>query len=222
MTDTQELPDRSVEPTQPAKTQADPVTRIDQLPDETRLPADLAALYLYMSPAQLAELRAPKRTDGRAGSGPARIQHVEAGAAAQKQAPLYTLAVLRDFAKKHPPTYAFDLALNAGSLGWTTVKLPFFAELEPRIKRGRRVLIGGVWDRADPLREQHFIALMAGRIRFAWLTCSEAATSLWADPASHRAFADKGLALLRNEVQGIEAALQATDELAAGATAAAT
>ena len=218
MTDTQEPSTISAEPA-PAPAQA--VARLDQLPDETTLPADLAALYLSMAPAQLAELRAPKRTDGRAGTGPARIKHVvESGAAAQKQAPLYTMEVLRDFAKKQSSTDPFGAALNAGSLGWATVKLPFFAELEPRVKRGRRVLIGGVWDRADPLREQHFIALMAGKIRCAWLTCSEAATSLWADPVGHRAFADKGLALLRNEVQGIEAALQATDELAAGAMAA--
>jgi hypothetical protein len=66
-----------------------------------------------------------------------------------------------------------------------SAKLPFFAELEPRVKRGKRVLIGGAWDRADPLREQRFVELAKGRIRFASLTCAEAAASLWADVASH-------------------------------------
>jgi hypothetical protein len=140
---------------------------------------------------------------------------VEGGAAGPKDPLLYTLATLRSFAKAHAAPTAFDTALNSGMLGWVSAKLPFFAELEPRVKRGRRVLIGGAWDRADPLREKRFTELAKGRIRVTSLTCAEAAASLWADVASHSALAEKGLALLKSETQAIEASLAATAALAA-------
>ncbi|MBT2334009.1 hypothetical protein J7E49_08840 [Variovorax paradoxus] len=188
----------------------------DALPDTATLPAELAALYLCMSPAQLADLRKSKRPEGRAGNGSAVIKPVEGGAAAgPKDAVLYKLGTLREFAKSHTAPTAFDTALDSGLPGWVSAKLPFFAEREPRVKRGRRLLIGGAWDRADPLREKRFVDLAKGRIRFASLTCSEAAASLWADVASHSAFAEKGLALLRSETQAIEASLAATGQLAA-------
>jgi hypothetical protein len=186
------------------------------LPDTATLPAELAALYLCMSPAQLADLRKSKRPEGRSGSPPSVIRPVE-GATGPKDALLYQLGTLRDYAKAHAAPSAFDTALNAGLAGWLSAKLPFFAELEPRVKRGKRVLIGGAWDRSDPLREQRFVELAKGRIRFASLTCAEAAGSLWADVASHTAFAEKGLALLRGETHAVEAALAATGRLAAQA-----
>ena len=184
----------------------------DALPDTATLPAELAALYLCMPPAQLADLRKSKRPDGRAGNGASIIKPVEGGA---KDPVLYKLGTLREFAKSHTAPTAFDTALDSGLPGWVSARLPFFAEREPRIKRGRRVLIGGAWDRADPLREKRFADLAKGRIRFTSLTCAEAAASLWADVASHTAFAEKGLALLRSETQAIEAALAATGQLAA-------
>ncbi|WPH12412.1 hypothetical protein [Variovorax paradoxus] len=184
----------------------------DALPDTATLPAELAALYLCMPPAQLADLRKSKRPDGRAGNGASIIKPVEGGA---KDPVLYKLGTLREFAKSHTAPTAFDTALDSGLPGWVSAKLPFFAEREPRIKRGRRVLIGGAWDRADPLREKRFADLAKGRIRFTSLTCAEAAASLWADVASHAALAEKGLALLRSETQAIEAALAATGQLAA-------
>jgi hypothetical protein len=185
------------------------------LPDTATLPAELAALYLCMSPAQLADLRKSKRPEGRAGNGPSVIRPVEGGAAGAKDPVLYQLGTLREFAKTHTAPSAFDTASNTGMLGWVSAKLPFFAELEPRIKRGKRVLIGGAWDRSDPLREKRFVDLAKGRIRFTSLTCAEAAASLWADVASHSAFAERGLALLRSETQAIETSLAATAQLAA-------
>ncbi|CAN7500124.1 hypothetical protein LJR161_003400 [Variovorax paradoxus] len=184
----------------------------DALPDTATVPAELAALYLCMAPAQLADLRKSKRPDGRAGNGASIIKPVEGGA---KDPVLYQLGTLRGFAKTHTAPTAFDTALDSGLPGWVSARLPFFAEREPRIKRGRRVLIGGAWDRADPLREKRFADLAKGRIRFTSLTCAEAAASLWADVASHSALAEKGLALLRRETEAIEAALAATAQLAA-------
>jgi hypothetical protein len=189
------------------------------LPDSATISAELAALYLCMSPAQLADLRKSKRPDGRAGNGANIVKPVEGGAGGQHQPVRYQLGVLRDFAKTHTAPCAFDAASNPGMLGWASAKLPFFAELEPRVKRGRRVIIGGAWDRSDPLREKRFMDLAQGRIRFTSLTCFEAATSLWADVASHGALAEKGLALLRSETQAIEASLAATGLLAATANA---
>ncbi|QOF76742.1 hypothetical protein IG196_20555 [Variovorax sp. 38R] len=190
----------------------------DALPDTATLPAELAALYLCMSPAQLADLRKSKRPEGRPGAsnGPSVIRPVD-GTGGAKDPALYQLGTLREFAKANAAPSAFDTALNTGMLGWVSAKLPFFAEREPRIKRGKRVLIGGAWDRADPLREQRFVALAKGRIRFTSLTCAEAAASLWADVASHRALADQGLALLNRETQAIEASLVETAALAATA-----
>lgn len=184
----------------------------DALPDTATVPAELAALYLCMPPAQLADLRKSKRPDGRAGNGASIIKPVEGGA---KDPVLYQLGTLRGFAKTHTAPTAFDTALDSGLPGWVAARLPFFAEREPRIKRGRRVLIGGAWDRADLLREKRFADLAKGRIRFTSLTCAEAAASLWADVASHSALAEKGLALLRRETEAIEAALAATGQLAA-------
>ena len=187
----------------------------DALPDTATVPAELAALYLCMPPAQLADLRKSKRPDGRAGNGASIIKPVEGGAAGPKDVVLYKLGTLREFARSHTAPTAFDTALDSGLPGWVSAKLPFFAEREPRIKRGRRVLIGGAWDRADPLREKRFADLAKGRIRFTSLTCAEAAASLWADVASHSALGEKGLALLRRETEAIEAALAATAQLAA-------
>lgn len=187
------------------------------LPDTATLPAELAALYLCISPAQLADLRKSKRPERGAGNGPSVIRPVEGGPSGPKDPVLYQLGTLRDYAKAHAAPSDYDTALKSGMLGWVSAKLPFFAEREPRIKRGKRVLIGGAWDRADPLRESRFVELAKGRIRFTSLTCAEAATSLWADVASHSAFAEKGLALLRSETQAIEASLAETDQLAAAA-----
>ena len=188
------------------------------LPDTATLPAELAALYLCMPPAQLADLRKSKRPEKGGSTGPSTIRPVEGGPSGPKDPVLYQLGTLRDYAKAHTAPSDFDTALNSGMLGWVSAKLPFFAEREPRIKRGKRVLIGGAWDRADPLREKRFIDLAKGRIRFTSLTCAEAATSLWADTASHAAFAEKGLALLKAETQAIEASLAATRDLAAAST----
>ena len=189
----------------------------DALPDTATLPAELAALYLCMSPAQLADLRKSKRPERGTSNVPSIIRPVEGGPAGPKDPVLYKLGTLREYAKAHAVPSDFDTALKSGMLGWVSAKLPFFAEREPRIKRGKRVLIGGAWDRADPLREKRFIDLAKGRIRFTSLACAEAAVSLWADVASHSAFAEKGLALLRSETQAIEASLAETAQLAATA-----
>lgn len=181
------------------------------LPDEASVSAEIAALYLRMSPADLADSQKEKRPAGRA----------EKNVKAPSPPTSYTLGALRELGKRHAASAGLEAALKAGTIGWMSAKLPFFAELEPRVKRGRRVLIASAWDAAGPEREARFADLVDGRIRFTWLTSAEAATSLWGDEASHRAFVARGLALLEGEVRAIQAAIGATEQLAAGSSAAA-
>jgi hypothetical protein len=184
------------------------------LSDDTLFPVEIAALYLRMSPSDFADSQKPKRTDGRANpGGPAAAQSGKS-AKGQAQPAAFKLSALREMGKVPISSAADDAISKAGLLGWANTKLPFFAELEPRVKRGRRVLIGNAWDMASPHREARFADLLSGRIRFTWVTSSEAAASLWSDPSSHRAFADRGLALLETESRTIEASVTATRNLA--------
>jgi len=175
------------------------------LADDAVLTAEIAALYLRISPAELAESQKPKRTDGR----------IEKNTRPQAAPGSYQLGALRTLQGRSPASAALDAVAKGGLIGWMTVKLPFFAELEPRVKRGRRVLIGNAWEAAGPEREALFADLVGGRIRFTWVTSSEAVASLWSDPTRHRAFAARGLGLLQSEVQAIEGAIVATERLAA-------
>lgn len=173
------------------------------LPDDTILPAEIAALYLRMSPADLADSQKPARPAGRPDKG-----------TKPPAAPLsYTLGVVREMDSRRAGATAPEPATKAGLLAWMSARLPFFAELEPRVKRGPRVLIANAWDNTDARRESRFAQLLAGRIRFTWLTSAEAAASLWSDEESHRAFAARGLALLESEVRTIASAIDATANL---------
>ena len=173
------------------------------LADDAVVTAEIAALYLCLSPAELADSQKLKRTDGR----------VEKNTKPLAPPTSYRFGALREQAGKLATSAALDAASRAGLVGWLTVKLPFFAELEPRVKRGRRVLIGGAWESASAEREARFAELVAGRIRFTWVTSAEAVTSLWADAGQHRAFAAKGLALLEAEVKGMNDAIVASERL---------
>lgn len=184
------------------------------LSDDTALSAEMAALYLRMTPAELAESHKAKRR------GPPTMERVDHGAKGQSQPAVYQLGALRAFGATQVPSPSFEAMAKAGILAWMSAKLPFFAELEPRVKRGRRVLIGCAWEAASPAREAHFASLVAGRLRCAWITSSEAAASLWSDEASHRAFAARGLSVLEGEVRAIEAAIGATASLGGPAPAA--
>jgi len=178
------------------------------LPDGMALSAEHAALYLCMLPAQLADLRKARRADGSRSNGPAIL---ETGTVGPSQAVHYRVGALREFDKGRVAAPSpLEAAVTAGLLAWVSSKLPFFAELEARERRGPRTLIGCAWDKADPAREQRLADLAQGRIRFVWITPAEAATSRWADLAAHRAFAAKGQALLARELGAVEAALQAS------------
>jgi hypothetical protein len=94
------------------------------LPDTATLPADLAALYLCISPAQLADLRKSKRPERGAGNGPSIIKPVEGGPAGPKDPVLYQLGTLREYAKAHTAPSAFDTALNPGMLAGSRPSCP--------------------------------------------------------------------------------------------------
>lgn len=180
------------------------------LPDDAMLTADIAALYLRITPADFVDSQRQRRPEGRTHPGRAD----KAGKAAPPQN-TFRLGTLREQEKKQPAPTGLDAVTKSGLPGWASAKLPFFAELEPRVKRGRRVLIGSAWDTAVPGREARIGELMKGRIRVTWITSAEAAASLWSDPETHRAFAARGLALLEDETRAIAASLAATERLAA-------
>ncbi|MES2532042.1 MAG: hypothetical protein V4636_13475 [Pseudomonadota bacterium] len=186
--------------------------------DDTMVPADIAAVYLGMSPSELAESHQPKRTDGRASSRSASGGRIDKSAKANAPPATYALGVLRQLRKTQTAPVGLDAAIKAGLSGWMTAKLPFFAELEPRVKRGRRVLIANAWEGAGAGHETHFADLIGGRTRLTWLTSVEASASLWRNEAEHRAFAARGLALLAAEAEAIEASIAATARMEAGAS----
>ncbi|WP_236698522.1 hypothetical protein [Xylophilus sp. Leaf220] len=186
------------------------------LPDDAMLTADIAALYLRITPADFVDTQRQRRPEGRTHSGRA-----DKGGKAAPAQNTFRLGTLREQEKKQPAPTGLEAATKSGLLGWASAKLPFFAELEPRVKRGRRVLIGNAWDTTNPEREAWIGALVKGRIRVTWITSSEAAASLWSDAATHRAFAARGLALLGTEIQVIEASVVASERLAADTPSAA-
>ena len=180
------------------------------LPDDTMLTADIAALYLRLTPADFVDTQRQRRPEGRTHPG-----RGDKGGKTPPPQNTFRLGTLRDQEKKQPAPTDLDAAMKSGLAGWASAKLPFFAELEPRVKRGRRVLIGNAWDTAVPEREARIGELVKGRIRVTWITSAEAAASLWSDAAAHRAFAARGLALLETEAKAIEVSLAATERMAA-------
>ena len=186
------------------------------LPDDAMLTADIAALYLRITPADFVDTQRQRRPEGRTNPG-----RVDKGGKTPPPQNTFRLGTLREQEKKQPAPTGLEAVTRSGLLGWASAKLPFFAELEPRVKRGRRVLIGNAWDTTNPGREAQIGELMKGRIRVTWITSAEAAASLWSDAAIHHAFAARGLALLEAETQAIAASLVATERLAADTPSAA-
>ncbi|CAN5563460.1 hypothetical protein BH10PSE18_BH10PSE18_23670 [soil metagenome] len=185
---------------------------------DTMVPADVAAVYLGMSPSELAESHQARRTDGRVSPRSASGGRIDKGAKAHVPPTAYALGALRELRQRQAAPVGLEAVVKAGLLGWMTAKLPFFAELEPRVKRGRRVLIGNAWEGAELARETRFADLIGGRTRLTWLTSLEAAASLWSCEADHRAFAARGLALLAAEAEAIDASIAATARMETGSS----
>ena len=181
--------------------------------DDTTISAELAAIYLGMSLKQLADLRSkPKPSDEPRGvEGPLMVKIVDKGSVGQNQPVNYKLGDLRQYQAKNKSTTSFGAALNAGLLGWTTMQVPFFAKLEKREDRGRKVLHGNAWDASDPRREERFKELVEDKTRIVWLTPMEAAASRWDDLSKHKAFAKIGLALMKGEAMAVKAAIEGTE-----------
>ena len=179
--------------------------------DDTTVDSEIAALYLGISEKKLAELRGSTKqasVDGEA-AGPPLIKYFDKGASGQNQPVLYKLRDLRDYQKKNKASDSFNAALNAGLAGWTTMRQPFFAELEKR--RQPLVLEASAWDMRAPNREGRFASLIEGRTRVVWLTASEAARSRWSSLQAHSEFAAAGLLALSQEREAIGAAIDGTD-----------
>lgn len=178
--------------------------------DDTTVDSEMAALYLGLSESKLAELRGSsnKAKAGDEAAGPPLIKYFDKGAAGQNQPVLYKLRDLREYQKKSTASDSFNAALNAGLAGWTTMRQPFFAELDKR--RQPLALEAHAWDMGDPKREGFFAALANGSTRVVWITPAEAAGSRWTRSQRHRPWAEGYLFALRAESQYISAALEGT------------
>lgn len=186
--------------------------------DDTVLPEELAAIYLCVSVAELAELRKPPKatpsTKGGCEPRPARlkmIKPIREGAVGQNQKVVYTLAALREYLANNTVESSFEAALNAGMYGFVAMRAPFFAQLERRAERGRAILVAPAWRRPDPRRAGMLKDVLEGKLRAVWLSPSEAASSRWASVSAHKAFAKLWLAALKAEGQAVKAAIEGTD-----------
>lgn len=155
--------------------------------DDTTLPEELAAIYLGVSVAELAEHRSTKSKKPATGSksqasavSPPKIKMlkpIRQGAVGQNQKVLYKLGHLREYQDSITVESSFDAAVKAGIYGFVSIRAPFFAQLEKRSDRGRAMLVGKAWDRKDPRWAECFKELFDGKLRALWLTPAEAASS---------------------------------------------
>ena len=186
--------------------------------DDTVLPEELAAIYLCLSVAELAELRKPpKVAPSGKGAGEARparlkmIKPIREGAVGQNQKVVYKLSALREFLANNTVESSFEAAVNSGMYGFVAMRAPFFAQPEKRADRGRVVIVAPAWSRLDPERAGRLKDALNGKLRVVWLSPAEAASSRWASVSSHNAFAKPWLAALRDEGQAVKAALEGTE-----------
>lgn len=186
--------------------------------DDTVLPEELAAIYLCVSVAELAELRKPPKAAPSAKGGgepkPARlkmIKPIREGAVGQNQKVVYKLSALREFLANNTVESSFEAALNAGMYGFVTIRSPFFAQLERRADRGRAILVAPAWRTLDPGRAGMLKDVLDGKLRAVWLSAAEAASSRWASVSAHKAFAKPWLAVLKAEGQAVKASIEGTE-----------
>ncbi|MDP9085670.1 MAG: hypothetical protein M3N02_02755 [Pseudomonadota bacterium] len=186
--------------------------------DDTVLPEELAAIYLCVSVAELAELRKPPKAAPSAKGGgeakPARlkmIKPIREGAVGQNQKVVYKLAALREFLASNTVESSFEAAVNSGMYGFVAMRAPFFSQPEKRSDRGRVIIVAPAWSRLDPERAGRLKDALDGKLRVVWLTPAEAASSRWASVSSHNAFAKPWLAALKTEAQAVKAAVEGTE-----------
>ena len=190
--------------------------------DDTTLPEELAAIYLGVSVAELAEQRKRSKSKKSAtgsksqadAASPPKIKMlkpIREGAVGQNQKVLYKLGHLREYQESITVESSFDAAVKAGMYGFVSIHAPFFAQPEKRSDRGRAVLIGKAWDRKDPKWADRFKDLIDGNLRALWLTPAEAASSRWASLSAHKAYAKPWLAALKGERQAVKSAIEGTE-----------
>lgn len=175
--------------------------------DDTTLEADLACVYLGMSPTKLEELRA---TDGQ---GPKILKYPDKNAKGRNQPVLYKLGELRDYQRRCSSSGSFDAAKKAyGMTGFMTTLNPFFAKPEPK---GRFFVLGDAWDEDDDEGAELLKRAAGGELSVVWLSPADAAVATWQNPAKHKELAEAWLRTLSEESGAVRAALERT-ELFAG------
>ena len=125
------------------------------------------------------------------------IKIAEKGAVGSNQPVTYKMGDLREFQKQHSGYGTFEVRLaSAGLLGFVSEAVPFFAS--PKLDRkGGPVLQCKGWGMDQAARERLVASALAGEVRCVWLTPAQALHSLWANEASHEAFAKPWIGLLK-------------------------
>lgn len=181
-------------------------------PDDTDVPAPLAAIYLGISEDTLLELRKP-RPDGPFGShgteGPPFYKVTLPGAVGNNQTVMYSLGGLREYKKKHTGVTSHEVAIKSNMLGWVAARQPFFAEHQAR--RGPAVIVAPAWDFDAPDRDELFARAAREEIRVVWLSPAEAASQWWSSSDRQTAFAEPWLAMLAEESANVRSAIDASE-----------
>lgn len=197
-------------------------SELASLNDDTTLPEALAAIYLGISTAELAEHRKPPKKKKAAPAAKAEasdsktprlkmIKPIREGAVGQNQKVLYKLGDLRAYQKSITVESSFEAAVNAGIYGFVAIQVPFFATVPKRGERGPAILVGKAWDKLDPEWAKRFRDVVDGNLMVEWMTPAAASSNLWTTVAAHKAFAEPWLKLLKHEMEATATALESTE-----------
>lgn len=173
----------------------DILARLHQLPDAAALTTSEAAVFLRASVSSLEAMRAK-------GTGPAYVQGGGLGASGSNQKCLYEKGDLLEWLRSQKVRSTVEAAMRKGQLFQSLFDLE---KAEAFWVRDSGDILGMV--------EQAPVATVLGRLGVfdvEWLPVTEAAAREWGDAASHQAFADEVLDVLRREIGRVEAGVQAT------------
>lgn len=193
------MPQSTSEATQELLHRLDVLGRLHCLPDSAALTTSEAAVFLRSSVSALEAMRAK-------GIGPSYIQGGGKGAAGSNQKCLYEKADLLAWQRGNKVSSTVEAAVRKGQLFASAYEL---AALQPFWLDSHGQVTGMI--------EAETVGTVLARLGLygiEWLPVIDALGRSWSDIDSHRELAAQASTLLRQELQRIDAGLQAT-ELAA-------
>jgi hypothetical protein len=173
----------------------DALARLHCLPDSAALTTSEAAVFLRSSVSALEAMRAK-------GTGPTYIQCVGKGAAGSNQKCLYEKSDLLAWQRANKVSSTVEAAVRKGQL---FVSIYDLASLEP-FWIDRRGQVAG-------MLEAEVVATVLARLGLydiEWLPVMDALGRSWSDVVRHQVLASQASSLLRQQLQRIDAGLEAT------------